>query len=109
MQERKQTGLQLAEVSTLLWTVFVPFILTPPPPQIRVDLARLNGFSVVISINPWLKMLSLISNGLEVTRGVLFFSWGFLFWVWGFFFGFVWFFLGGGGVFCLVWFFWMLS
>lgn len=58
---------------------------------------------MVISINPWLKMLSLISNGLEVTRGVLFFSWGFLFWVWGFFFGFVWFFFWGGEVF-FVWF-----
>lgn len=71
----------------------------PPPPQIRVDLARINGFSIVISINTWLKMLSAISNGLEVTSELLFFLMGYFalgLWFFGgfcllVFFGFVWF------------------
>lgn len=66
----EKTGLQLAEVSTLLLEVSVPFML-----KIKkgVDLARLSGFSVVIRINTLLKMLSLtcvrqpVLNGLEVT------------------------------------------
>lgn len=74
-----QRGLQLTEVSTLSLEVFVPFMLKM---EKIIDLAKLGGFLVVISVNTLLKMLSLmcmrqpVSNDLKVTSP--FFFYGFL-------------------------------